>query len=95
MVRAHQRESTMAERDPTFGGRLKELRQAAGWTQYELGVRSGVQPNTIARLEQGKAGPTWATVRALANALGISVAAFEEPPAKRRRRKGPGHPRKD
>jgi transcriptional regulator with XRE-family HTH domain len=79
MTRVHQRESTMAEKDPAFAGRLKELRQAAGWTQYELGVRSGVQPNTIARLEQGKAGPTWATVRALAKALGVTPNDFMRP----------------
>src|SRR3954469_9408998 len=69
---------------PTFGVRLKELREKAGLTQPELAERAGMNRFGIAKLEQGVREPTWATVQALARALGVNCTAFEEtvsPPA--------------
>jgi transcriptional regulator with XRE-family HTH domain len=83
-----------AEKDDTFPARLRELRAAAGLTQFELAVKAGLQPGTIARLEQGTAQPEWNTVRALAAGLGLSVAAFEQPPTTRTPSPGPGRPMK-
>jgi transcriptional regulator with XRE-family HTH domain len=83
------------ERPPVFGARLKQLREAAGLTQGGLAERAGLHKLGVAKLEQGLREPTWATVQALARALGVSCSAFEgagegAPPAPKLR----GRPRK-
>lgn len=62
--------------DPTFGRRLRELREAVGVTLVELGRRAGMLPHAIGRLEYGQREPGWQTVQRLATALGVSVADF-------------------
>jgi len=71
-----------------FGRRLKVLRASAGMTQEAVARAADVSLATVAKLERGETDPTWNTVRALAKALGVSVAEFEvdepaepEPPA--------------
>ena len=59
-----------------FGARLRELREAAGLTQKELGERVGVPYQNIARIERGAVEPTWPTVLRLAVALGSSPNDF-------------------
>ncbi len=52
---------------------LTRLRRRAKLTQAELAEASGVAQQTVSRLERGEARePTYATVRALADALGVS-----------------------
>ena len=81
---------------PHFARRLSELRQKAGLTQQQLGELAGIHKLTVAKLEQGIRKPTWATVQALADALGANCLAFTnsstgtESAAKR----GRGRPRK-
>jgi predicted ATPase/DNA-binding XRE family transcriptional regulator len=59
--------------DPSFGARLRRLRQAAGLTQEELAARAGLSPNAIGALERGvRKRPYPHTVRSLANALELS-----------------------
>jgi predicted ATPase/DNA-binding XRE family transcriptional regulator len=78
---------------------LRRLRQAAGLTQEALAERAGLSPNAIGQLERGaRQHPYPHTVRALAEALGLSaedearlhasvpLRAGPEPPA-------PAHPR--
>src|SRR3989442_261540 len=77
----------------TFAGRLKELREAAGLTQGQLADRAGMNQFGVAKLEQGVREPSWATVQALAPALGVAVTAFIEEPADRPA-VGPGRPPK-
>jgi len=61
-------------RDYDFAGRLKEARQRAGWSQTELGKRSGVHAMAISRLERGdKKDVTGATLRKLSIALSVSA----------------------
>jgi len=61
-------------RDYDFAGRLKEARQHAGWSQTELGKRSGVHAMAISRLERGdKKDVTGATLRKLSLALSVSA----------------------
>ena len=61
-------------RDYDFAGRLKEARQRAGWSQTELGKRSGVHAMAISRLERGdKKDVTGATLRKLSLALSVSA----------------------
>jgi transcriptional regulator with XRE-family HTH domain len=79
------RPNVTAKRDEAFGDRLRELRDASGLSQFALAVKAGVQPNSIARLERGEIHPTWATVRALADALMVGVEQFTVPPKKRKK----------
>jgi transcriptional regulator with XRE-family HTH domain len=76
-----------------FAGRLKELREASGWTQQQLADAAGLKLGGIRDLEQQRTGPTWETVLALCEALGVSCESFTEEPesdAKQSR----GRPRK-
>lgn len=63
--------------DSTFGERLKELREAAGLSQYALAKKSGVTGQAISKLEKGESEPSWLTVRKLARALGVTVSDFD------------------
>lgn len=55
---------------PTFGQRLRALREAGGWSQEELAQRAGVSTDAVSSLERGtRSHPYPATVRALAEAL--------------------------
>lgn len=60
-----------------FHERLRELRHAKGWTQEDLGRAAGLSVFAITKLERGVTNPSWATVKSLAKALGVSVQAFE------------------
>jgi transcriptional regulator with XRE-family HTH domain len=74
----------------TFAVKLKRLREAAGWSQAELAGRAGLNQFGVAKLEQGVREPAWATVQALARALGVNCTAFEETdarPAKGKRKR--------
>lgn len=68
-----------------FAARLRELRTGASLTQAELADKAGMHLHGLTKLEQGDREPAWATVQALAHALGVSCEAFQtaEPPAKR------------
>jgi transcriptional regulator with XRE-family HTH domain len=82
--------------ESSFARRLRELRETVGLTQHQLAERAGMHRQGIAKLENGEREPTWATVRTLAKALGVTCMAFEsegeerteEPPKPR------GRPRK-
>ncbi len=76
-----------------FAGRLKELRSAKGWTQQQLADASGLKLGGIRDLEQGVNNPTWPTVLALAEALGVDCSAFTVEPSERHT-SGRGRPRK-
>lgn len=56
--------------------RLRELRAEAGLSQKALSERSGVPQPTISAYEQGGITPTWPAVVRLADALGVTPAAF-------------------
>jgi transcriptional regulator with XRE-family HTH domain len=65
----------------TFAQKLKRLREAAGLSQPQLAERAGMNRFGIAKLEQGVREPTWATVQAIARALGLGCQDFEVQPA--------------
>ncbi len=61
------------EQEPSFGARLRRLREAAGLTQEELAERAQLTRNAISALERGeRKRPYPHTVRSLADALGLS-----------------------
>jgi transcriptional regulator with XRE-family HTH domain len=76
--------------DLYFARRLRQFRRAALFTQAELAAKAGVHHATIGRYESGLNEPSWAHVKALAKALGLSVDAFVDPAPEDepRRRKG-------
>lgn len=54
-----------------IGKRLAELREQAGLSQEDLGVRAGLHGMSISKIERGVVQPKLATVNALARALGL------------------------
>ena len=57
--------------------RVKELREAKGWSKQELAKRSGLGLATIQRLENGNRGTIYlTTLRELSKALGVGVSAI-------------------
>jgi transcriptional regulator with XRE-family HTH domain len=64
---------------PPVGKRVRRLRRAAGITLRELASRAGLDLSTVHKLEQGRIdNPRLDTLVALANALGVGVAALVE-----------------
>ena len=64
-----------------FAGRLRELREQAGLSRQQLADRAGMKSEAgIRNLEQGIRRPSWDTVLALCQALGVSCDAFTRPP---------------
>lgn len=78
-----------------FPENLRRIRLSQFLSQAELARRSGVHTLTITRLETGRTAPSTRTVRALADALGISPANLATPEevaeADRGHRKRPAH----
>ncbi len=53
---------------------LKQLREAAGLTQFELAVKAGLNLSAITQIESGRRrSPRIDTCRAIAVALGVTV----------------------
>ena len=56
-----------------FGEALRRVRLAAGLSQEQLGLESGVQRNFISLIETGQNQPTITTIARLARALGMKA----------------------
>lgn len=63
-----------------MGRTIKELREAKGWTQFELAAKVRVRPESVARWETGRAHPYGKNLEDLATALGVAVGEIEFPP---------------
>lgn len=59
--------------------RLRELRDARGWSLEALAERSAVSRSTISLIERGESSPTAVVLDKLATALGVSLASLFEP----------------
>ncbi len=59
--------------DPALGRAVRRLREERGLTQEELASRAGTTFGTVSRMESAKSAPAWATVRAVATALGVTL----------------------
>jgi transcriptional regulator with XRE-family HTH domain len=59
--------------DPALAAVLKRLREDRGLTQEALAFKSGVSISSLGRIEMGHTSAAWATVRQLADALGVSM----------------------
>ena len=59
---------------PGLGKAIRELREKRGATLKEIAPKAGITFGTLALIERGEGNPTWATVRGIAGALGVSAA---------------------
>jgi putative transcriptional regulator len=68
-----QTKPTERRRDPssTFATRLAVLRAQKRMTVAELAIQAGVHRQLIHKLERSEHEPTWGTVQAIADALGV------------------------
>jgi putative transcriptional regulator len=66
-----------------MNNRLRELREAKGWSQQELGERLGVSRQTIISIEKGKYDPSLPLAFAIARAFGSRIEDVFEPSAAR------------
>lgn len=62
----------LSTKEPTFGARLKKLREMRGYTKRQLASMIGVAPETIRRWELELTYPNVRELKALAGALGVS-----------------------
>jgi len=56
-----------------FGHKLRNLRTAKGWSQFDLAVESGIDSSYISRIERGITEPGLTKITALARALGCKI----------------------
>jgi ribosome-binding protein aMBF1 (putative translation factor) len=68
----------LAATSSTFAARLTALREQAGINKRELAIRSDLEPSFIGRLESGEQGPSWETIKKLADVLNVSTEAFRQ-----------------
>jgi DNA-binding XRE family transcriptional regulator len=62
-----------AQPDPAFAATVRRLRQRCGQTQEDLAHHAALTTSALARIERGKANPTWTTTRRIAIALGVTL----------------------
>jgi transcriptional regulator with XRE-family HTH domain len=58
---------------PAIGAAVRQLREKRGMTQEALASQAGITLSTLSVIERGLANPTWATMRDIAAALGVSI----------------------
>ncbi|QEL19935.1 helix-turn-helix domain-containing protein [Limnoglobus roseus] len=59
-----------------FGSKLKELREAKGWSQKRLAEVTGLSQNGISHWENDERIPSWDAVLKLSKALGVECNVF-------------------
>ena len=64
-----------------IGKRIKAIRERKVWGQAELARAAGMSVNTLYRIEAGQHVPRPATIRKLAQALGVPAEELVQPTA--------------
>jgi transcriptional regulator with XRE-family HTH domain len=59
--------------DPALGASIRQAREDAGLSQAQLAVHADLAVGTLTRLEAGNTDPSWSSVRAIAEALKLSM----------------------
>jgi transcriptional regulator with XRE-family HTH domain len=59
---------------PALGKAIRQLRTKREMTQKALAEKASITTRALSQIETGNANPTWATVRDLAAALGVTMA---------------------
>ncbi len=62
--------------NPSFGTRVRRLRQERGWSQQELSLRSGISTPHISSIERGKRFPSLEYALRIAESLGVPLNAL-------------------
>jgi transcriptional regulator with XRE-family HTH domain len=62
----------------TVGEKVRELRNQAGLTLPAVADLAGIHPVQLYQYERCLSNPTLRTIRKLARALGVGIAAFED-----------------
>jgi DNA-binding XRE family transcriptional regulator len=75
-MKPHNQSNAAAPRASAFACRLRELRAAAGLTQFALAKLADITPQTVYQLEADRCDPKWSTVVSLAAALGATPDDF-------------------
>jgi transcriptional regulator with XRE-family HTH domain len=63
-----------SEPQPELGAAIRALRKDRGVTQEALAESANVTVSHLSAIEGGHSNPKWSTVRAIAQALGVTVA---------------------
>lgn len=63
-----------------IGARVKQERQARGWTLDQLAETAGVSRRMLVNVEQGAANPSVGTLLRISDALGVGLPALVEAP---------------
>ena len=58
---------------PALGKAIRQLREKRGATQEAVAHDAGITTATLGVIERGLSNPTWATVKGIAAALGVTV----------------------
>ena len=74
-MRMVQRKDRLSRR---LGWRVRQLREARGWTQETLAGRAGLDRSYVAGIEAGLRNPSTKALAKLARALGVSLATLFE-----------------
>ncbi len=61
-----------------LGWRVRQLREARGWTQETLAGRAGLDRSYVAGIEAGLRNPSTKALAKLARALGVSLSTLFE-----------------
>jgi len=63
-----------------IGARVRQERQARGWTLDQLAEGAGVSRRMVVNVEQGATNPSVGTLLKIGDALGVGLPALVEPP---------------
>jgi transcriptional regulator with XRE-family HTH domain len=63
---------------PALGAAIRKLRQQRKLSQEDLAHDAGLTTSALSSIERGKSNPTWATVRRIAAALGVSMSKLAQ-----------------
>lgn len=72
------------EPDPVLGRVVRRLRESQVLSQADLAARSHVDLGTLSQIEDGAVDPPWATVKAIARGLGVSMQSIADAVAEQR-----------
>jgi len=69
----HRLRTRAIRRDAALAAVLRRLRTDRGLSQEAVAHRADISFTTLAKIELGQSSPAWATVRAIARALGVTM----------------------
>jgi len=75
-VNPHTDKTSQAQ--PALGRAIRDLRQQRKATLETVANEAGITLNMLSLIERGEGNPTWATVSAIAAALGVAVSELAQ-----------------